>query len=96
LYVQTPKENSDKIALHKQRYLINNFKLAAELGAEIIRIESTDVVKGIIQQTEERKVTTVCMGTPHFNIFKIIMATSTFNDLLKKLSTSNIDLIILS
>lgn len=96
LYVQTPKENSDKIALHKQRHLINNFKLAAELGAEIIRIESTDVVKGIIQQTEERKVTTVCMGTPHFNIFKIIMATSTFNDLLKKLSTSNIDLIILS
>lgn len=96
LYVQTPKENPDKIALDKQRHLINNFKLATELGAEIIRIESLDVVKGIIQQAEERKITTVCMGTPHFNIFKIILATSTFNDLLKKLSTSNIDLIILS
>lgn len=96
LYVQTPKENPDKIALDKQRHLINNFKLATELGAEIIKIESADVVKGIIQQTEERKITTVCMGTPHFNILKIILATSTFNDLLKKLSTSNIDLIILS
>ncbi|MDH6600093.1 two-component system sensor histidine kinase KdpD [Myroides gitamensis] len=33
LYVQTPKEHPDKIALDKQRHLINNFKLATELGA---------------------------------------------------------------
>lgn len=37
LYVQTPEENADKIALDKQRHLINNFKLATELGAEIIK-----------------------------------------------------------
>ncbi|OYX09484.1 MAG: histidine kinase, partial [Algoriphagus sp. 32-45-6] len=41
LYVQTPKESVDKIPLDKQRYLINNFKLATELGAEIIKVEST-------------------------------------------------------
>jgi two-component system sensor histidine kinase KdpD len=34
LYVQTPKESADKIALDKQRHLINNFKLATELGAQ--------------------------------------------------------------
>ena len=33
LYVQTSKETSDKIPLDKQRHLINNFKLATELGA---------------------------------------------------------------
>jgi two-component system sensor histidine kinase KdpD len=96
LYVQTPKESADKIALDKQRHLINNFKLATELGAEIIKIESSSVAKAIINQASERKITTVCVGKPHFNLFKIILATNVFNELLKKLSTNSIDLIILS
>ena len=96
LYVQTPKENSDKIALDKQRHLINNFKLATELGAEIIKVESTSVSKAIIDQASERKITTICVGKPHLNLFKIILATNVFNELLKKLSTNNIDLVILS
>ncbi len=96
LYVQTPKENSDKIALDKQRHLINNFKLATELGAEIIKVESTSVSKAIIEQASERKITTICVGKPHLNLFKIILATNVFNELLKKLTTNNIDLVILS
>ena len=38
LYVQTPKERGDKIGLAAQRHLINNFKLATELGAEVIKV----------------------------------------------------------
>lgn len=56
LYVQIPKESADKIPLDKQRHLINNFKLATELGAEIIKIESDNVTKAIIEQCEERKI----------------------------------------
>lgn len=37
LYVQTPKESSVRIPLAKQRYLINNLKLATQLGAEVIK-----------------------------------------------------------
>jgi two-component system sensor histidine kinase KdpD len=96
LYVQTPREAADNIALDKQRYLINNFKLATELGAEIIKIESPSVAKAIIEQAEARQVTTVCMGKPHLSLLKIILATNVFNELLKKLTASNIDLIILS
>lgn len=96
LYVQTRTESLSKIALDKQRYLINNFKLATELGAEIIKIEDNNVVKTILQQSEERKVTTICIGKPHFSILRIILATNVFNELLKKLSSSNIDLVILS
>ncbi len=96
LYVQTPKESVERIPLDKQRHLINNFKLAMELGAEIIKIESSTVAKAIIEQAEHRKITTICLGKPHFNLFKIIMATNVFNELLKKLSSSNIDLVILS
>jgi two-component system sensor histidine kinase KdpD len=96
LYVQTPKESADKIPLDKQRYLINNLKLATELGAEIIKVESITVSKAIIEQATERKITTICIGKPHLNLFKIILATNVFNELLKKLSSNDIDLVILS
>lgn len=96
LYVQIPKESADKIALDKQRHLINNFKLATELGAEIIKVENTNVTRAIMEQCEERKITTVCIGKPHLNLWKVIVATDTFNSLLNKLSKENIDLVILS
>lgn len=96
LYVQTPKESADKIPLDKQRHLINHFKLATELGAEIIKVENSEIVKAIMQQAEERKISTICIGKPHFSLIKIILATNVFNELLKKLSSSDIDLVILS
>jgi two-component system sensor histidine kinase KdpD len=96
MYVQTPKESASNIALVKQRHLINNFKLATELGAEIIKIESGKIAKAIIEQAEERNVTTICIGKPHFGLLKFILATNVFHELLKKLSASNIDLVILS
>ena len=96
LYVQIPSESADKIALDKQRHLINNFKLATELGAEIIKVENTNVTRAIMEQCEERKISTVCIGKPHLNLWKVIVATDTFNSLLNKLSQENIDLVILS
>lgn len=96
LYVQTPNEGVDKIQLDKQRHLINNFKLATELGAEIIKVESSSVAKAIIEQATDRKITTICVGKPHLNLFKIILSTNVFNELLKSLSSNDIDLVILS
>ena len=96
LYVQVPKESADKIALDKQRHLINNFKLATESGAEIIKVENSNIATAIMEQCEERNITTICIGKPHLNLFKVIMATNVFNHLLKNLSKQNIDLVILS
>lgn len=96
LYVELPKESTDKIPLDKQRHLINNFKLATELGAEIIRIQNKSVASAIMKQAEERKVTTICIGKPHLTLIKVILSTNIFKALLNKLSSSEIDLIILS
>ncbi len=96
LYVQTPKESADKIPLDKQRHLINNFKLATELGAEIIKVENENVSRAIIEQCEERRITTICIGKPYLTLWKVIIASNVFNELLKKLSSSEIDLVILS
>jgi two-component system, OmpR family, sensor histidine kinase KdpD len=96
LYVQTPAEASDKISLSAQRHLINNLKLATELGAEVLNIKSDSISKTMIEVAESQNITTMCIGKPHFSLFKIIMATNLFNQLLKKLTSSDIDLIILS
>lgn len=96
LYVQTPNENADKIALNKQRHLINNYKLATELGAEVLKIPGPSVVKTIIEQVEDKRITTICIGRPHLTLWKVIMNTGIFNTLLKKLSGDHVDLVILS
>ena len=70
LYVQTPKEDGDKIGLAAQRHLINNFKLATELGAEVIRIKSNNIAQGIFEITEQKQITTICIGKPHLNLFQ--------------------------
>ncbi len=96
LYVQTPAESRDRIPLDKQRHLINNFKLATEMGAEIIRVSSSNVSRAIIETAEQRQVTTICIGKPHITLIRVILATNLFNNLLKKLTSSDIDLVILS
>ena len=96
LFVETPNESPTNIALDKQRHLINNFKLAVQLGGEVIKVENIDVTAAMLKIVEEKNITTVCIGKPHFNLFKIIMATTIFRRLLNKLSESNVDLVILS
>lgn len=96
LYVQKSGESADKIKLDLQRHLINNLKLATELGAEVIRIKSDDITSSIFQVSLEKEVTTICIGKPHITLFQVIMQTAVFNQLIKKLSTTETDLIILS
>jgi two-component system sensor histidine kinase KdpD len=96
LYVQTDKENGDKIGLAAQRHLINNFKLATELGAEVIKVKNNNIAKGILETAEQKAISTICIGKPHLNLLNVILNTTSFNQLLNKLSASEIDVIILS
>ena len=96
LYVQTPKEDGDKIGLAAQRHLINNFKLATELGAEVVRVKQNNIAKGIMEVAEAHSITTICIGKPHLSLYKVILSTAVFNQLLNKLAASDIDVVILS
>ncbi len=96
LYVQTPKEDSNKIGLAAQRHLINNFKLATELGAEVIKMKQPNIAKGIIETAAQKEITTICIGKPHLTLFNVILHTSAFNQLLNRLSEADIDIVILS
>lgn len=96
LYVQTSKEDSDRISLANQRYLINNFKLASELGADIIQVKSDDVVKSIIDVCLEREISCIFLAPPDIKFFSIFLFGFRIKSFLDKLSKAGIDLSILS
>ncbi|MDB4918785.1 sensor protein KdpD [Mucilaginibacter sp.] len=96
LYVQSSSESLDRIKLDKQRYLINNFKLATELGAEVLKVKSDKITQTIMAVAQEREITTICIGKPHLSLFQVILRTPVFNGLLKNIAATEIDLVILS
>lgn len=96
LYVQSSDESMERIKLDKQRHLINNFKLATELGAEVIKLKSDKITQTIMQVADEREITTICIGKPHLSLFQVILRTTVFNELLKNIAAKQTDLVILS
>ncbi|MFI5139580.1 MAG: sensor protein KdpD [Sphingobacteriales bacterium] len=96
LYVQTSNESSDKINLASQRHLINNFKLATQLGGEVLKVKNNNVAKTIWETAEKYDITTICLGKPHFKFYQLVMKTAVFTQLLNKMSQTHIDLVILS
>jgi two-component system sensor histidine kinase KdpD len=96
LYVQRSAENGDRIKLDLQRHLINNLKLATELGGEVLKIKSDDITETIVQIAAEKEITTICIGKPHLSLFQVIMRTAIFNKLLKSIADTETDLVILS
>ncbi|MEO3403868.1 sensor protein KdpD [Mucilaginibacter sp. CAU 1740] len=96
LYVQTSRESSDKINLAAQRHLINNMKLATQLGGEVLKIKNDHVARTIWETAEKYDITTICIGKPRFKFYQLIMKTAVFTQLLNKMSKTDIDLVILS
>lgn len=96
LYVRTPDVQNDKISLADQRHLINHFKLATQLGAQVIQYDAQNVVEGIVAVCNEHKISTVCIGKPEIRLVNIIWSAFRFRHLFNSLAKSNIDLIILS
>ncbi|MBC7446856.1 MAG: sensor protein KdpD [Hymenobacteraceae bacterium] len=62
LYVQTPREATDRIGLADQRHLLNNFQLATELGGQILRVKSDDVVGTIRRTAQEKNASLLVIG----------------------------------
>lgn len=64
LYVDTAQNSFENIDLKLQRFLINNFKMATELGAMSEKITANDIVEGIIEFANEKKITKIILGKP--------------------------------
>jgi two-component system sensor histidine kinase KdpD len=96
LYVQTSGEAFDKIRLSDQRFLMNNLKLATELGAEVLKIKSNNIAATIFSVAVEKQISTILVGVPTYSLKKYLFHQNTLRKLLKKLAGTKIDLIIVS
>lgn len=96
LYVQSDRESTDRIPLANQRYLINNFDLAAELGGEVMRVHSNHFVETVADVAISRKISLVCISKPRFKLLSLLVTAARMRRLLNRLAGMNIDLIILS
>lgn len=96
LYVQTPGESVERIDLASQRHLLNHFKLVAELGGEVVQVQSTNVLGSVVAVCRERQVTTVCMGSPSFRMPGVLCRVMAYRKYVNDLAQANVDLIILA
>jgi len=96
LYVQTSGEAFDKIRLSDQRFLMNNLKLATELGGEVVKVKSNNIAGTIFSVAVEKQISTILVGVPSYTLKKYLFHQNTLRKLLKKLAGTKIDLIIVS
>jgi two-component system, OmpR family, sensor histidine kinase KdpD len=65
VYVQTPDERADRIDATLQRRLVDNIQLAQSMGAEVVKLEGTDVAEAISRFALRHGVTLVVVGQSH-------------------------------
>jgi two-component system sensor histidine kinase KdpD len=92
LYVDTPDNSFENIDLKLQRYLINNFKMATELGGISEKIKSPDIVEGILDFAKEKNISKIVLGKPgKKGYIKKIVTTSIVDKLIEKASKDEQD-----
>ena len=96
LYVQTPRESTERISLASQRYLLNHFKLVTELGGDVLQVFSESITEAIIETCREKQITTICMGHPAFKMPQTIFQIGKYKKFLQALAEMKIDLIIIA
>ncbi len=95
-YVQTDKEKPDRINPAIQRHLINNFKLATELGAEVTEISSSEIAKSIVEFAKRKEASLIVIGKPVFSILYRLKPKNFFRELTYYTSRENIDIFMVS
>ena len=99
LYVQTGRETADRIGLATQRHLLNNLQLATELGGQILRVKTDDVVGAIQRVAQEKNATLlVCGVTSEKGVWERISRRGVTNDLIRAVAhgTNDLDIYLVS
>jgi two-component system, OmpR family, sensor histidine kinase KdpD len=62
VYVRTPSETTERINTDALRSLADNITLAKELGAEVVRLEGSDVAEALAKFAHDRHITHAVFG----------------------------------
>jgi len=62
VYVKTPEERPDRIDSAVQRKLVDNIQLAQSMGAEVVKLQGTDVAETLSRFARDKGVTLLIVG----------------------------------
>ncbi|MEP7234065.1 MAG: universal stress protein [Ignavibacteriota bacterium] len=96
LFVETPEFDTDNIALDVQRHLINNFKLATELGAHVDKLKGVNIAKVIAEYARDKNIQLLIVGKPAPKRFSNFFGGSILDKLIEELEDDEIDIQIVS
>jgi two-component system sensor histidine kinase KdpD len=94
VYVQTPDERADRIDATVQRKLVDNIQKAQSMGAEVVKLEGTDVAETLSQFAVEHGVTLIVAGQSRRNWWQHITRGSVIDKLVN--NTRDIDVLVVS
>jgi len=94
VYVQTPDERADRIDSTVQRKLVDNIQKAQSMGAEVVKLEGTDVAATLCQFAVEHGVTLIVAGQSRRTWWQHITRGSVIDKLVN--NTMDIDVLVVS
>lgn len=96
VYVQSDKENPNQIDPKIQRYLLNNYKLATELGAEVVELKDNEIAKSIVDFAIIKEAGLIVIGRPSFSLLYKLKPKNFFRELCSLTSKANIDILMVA
>ena len=94
VYVQTPNERADRIDATVQRKLVDNIQKAQSMGAEVVKLEGTDVAETLTSFAVEHGVTLIVAGQSRRNWWQHVTRGSVVDKLVN--NTMDIDVLVVS
>lgn len=96
VYVQTDREASDRVDPKDQRHLINNFKLATELGAEVVKLKSNDIARSLVDFAGSKEAGLIVIGKPNFSLWRRLRRKNLFKALAGFTTNQEIDILLVA
>jgi two-component system, OmpR family, sensor histidine kinase KdpD len=94
VYVQTPDERADRIDATVQRKLVDNIQKAQSMGAEVVKLEGTDVAETLISFAVQHGVTLIVAGQSRRNWWQHVTRGSVVDKLVN--NAMDIDVLVVS
>jgi two-component system sensor histidine kinase KdpD len=94
VYVQTPDERADRIDATVQRKLVDNIQKAQSMGAEVVKLEGTDVAETICNFAVEHGVTLIVAGQSRRTWWQHVTRGSVIDKLVN--NTKDLDVLVVS
>jgi two-component system sensor histidine kinase KdpD len=94
VYVQTPDERADRIDATVQRRLVDNIQKAQSMGADVVKLEATDVAEALLKFAVEHAVTLIVAGQSRRSWMQHITRASIVDKLVN--NDMDIDVLVVS